>query len=210
MLALLVPILALPGIASAQLAPPARCQNLAASIVLTMKTYREVGQTREVALEQTGFSRGTPRYTVADGAYRRLESGANTDTVLAWARQECLRIGPDALEDDEGDEDAGGSDGMAAGDDELPVCADAASSIAALLTDDPTLRRGPVDDALLALRSSDPRDIPTPQLRRLLERALDPARRSLDAPGLQRAVYGDCDALDPAVKARLRQEFYVP
>lgn len=211
-------LLLVPEVALAQLAPEARCRTLAGGLVLTMKTYREVGQTRDVALEQAGLAPGSARHRVAAEAYRQLDAGTPLESVLDRARAECLRIGPDALEPDERDED--GDDGDADGDGGAgadgrvsgvtPLCADTASSIAALLADDPAARTGPIDEALLALRSSDPRDIETPQLKRLLEFGRQRARVSTNEQVLQQQVYAQCTALDAAARKALEAEYYVP
>jgi hypothetical protein len=209
---LLIASCLLPEAALAQLSPEARCRNLASGLVLTMKTYREVGQTRDVALEQVGLAPGSARHRVAAEAYGQLAAGTPLDTVLDRARAECLRIGPDALEPEDSGDDGGGADGTvgARETEGPPVCADVASSIAALLADDPAARTGPLDEALFALRSGDPRDIQTPQLRRLLEFGRQRARVSTNQQVLQQQVYVQCSTLDAAGRKALEVEVYVP
>ncbi|MCU0757866.1 MAG: hypothetical protein MUF07_01520 [Steroidobacteraceae bacterium] len=66
------------------------------------------------------------------------------------------------------------------------------------------------DVALAILRSSDPRDIATPQLRRLLDFGRQRARASTDQRALQRQVYAQCASLDAANREALETEAYLP
>lgn len=207
---LLIAVLGLlPGRALAQLTPEQRCRNATAGLVLTMKTYRDVGQTREVALDQAELTPGSVRFRIADDAYRQLAAGTPLERVQERARAECLRVGPDVLEEesDRPEADGDGEGGRAM---PLPVCADVATSIAALLAEDAAVRPGSLDDALAALRSSDPRDIPTPRLRRALEIALQRARTAANEQDLQRLVYAHCSGLDAGSRKALENEYYVP
>jgi hypothetical protein len=184
----------LPGVAHAQLGPQERCQNLTTGIVLTMKIFRDVGQTREVALDQVGFEPGSARSQIADQVYRQLETGVAPELVMQRARTECMRVGPDSLEPDEPTDEP----------EDLPVCGDVASMLAANIFENPRVRTGPLDEALDAVRSSDPREMETPETRRLLLLGRDRAARGgIDQQGLQETLFRECTSLEPERRTQL-------
>ena len=127
--------------------------------------------------------------------------------MLESARAQCRQTGPDALEDDkptfETTREPNGRGGGA------QLCGNVAESIAALLIDDPSVRSMSLDDALLALRSSDPRDMRAPQERRALELAQRQARTKPDRQTLQLLVFRHCESLSTAEREALDREFYV-
>lgn len=198
----------LPQEASAQFSVDDRCRNATAGLVLGMRTQIAIGNSREVALESSGLAPGGPGYRVADQAYRQLVAGAPVERLLDEARAKCREIGPDAFEEEEVTfETSREADGRGGG---AQLCGDLASSMAGLLVDDPATRTMSLDDALQAFRSSDPRDIPTPQLRRALQLSQQRARVSPDAQELQQLLFRHCEGLSTPDREALDREFYVP
>lgn len=206
--AALLVLLALPPAANAQVTVDERCRNATAGLVLGMQTHRETGSSREVALERSGLAPGGVRYRVADEAYGQLAAGTPVAAVMDRARAQCRQIGPDAFEDDaatfETSREAGGRGGGA------QLCGDVADSVAALFFDDPATRTMSLDDALQVLRNGDPRDIETPQLRRVVDLAQQRARVSPNRQELQQFVFRYCDGLETAAREALDRELYVP
>ncbi len=198
----------LPKPASAQFSVDDRCRNATAGLVLGMQTQIAIGNSRQVALESSGLAPGGPGYRVADQAYRQLAAGAPVERLLDAARAQCREIGPEAFEDEEPTfETSREADGRGGG---AQLCGDLANSMAGLLVDDPATRTMSLDDALQAFRSSDPRDIPTPQLRRALQLAQQRARVSPDAQELQQLLFRHCEGLSTPEREALDREFYVP
>lgn len=193
--------------ARAQMSVEDRCRNATGGLVLTMNTHREIGSTREVALEQSGLKPGGPRYLIADDAYRQLAAAVPLEAVLERARARCRQVGPDALEDDEptfnGTREPDGGGGS-------QLCADVASTVAAQVAESPALRRMSIDDALREVFSSDPREMDRPQARRILELALRRAQVRVDEQELQELVFNHCEGLDTAAREALDRELYVP
>ncbi len=94
---LVVGLFAVPVSAHAGMGPSERCQNVAASVVLTMKAFRDSGQARDVALDQAGLEPGSARGRLADQAYRQLEAGTAAELAIARA---LLRRSPLLLLDE--------------------------------------------------------------------------------------------------------------
>lgn len=137
-----------------------------------METYRET-MVREVALETAGLKPSGPRYRIASDAYLQLAAGTPTDRIIDRASAECLRVGANAVEDDQ-------PNFWNAAGERAPLCADVASSIAGLIVSEPGVRTMSLPDALRALRHSDMRQIQFPQLSRALDLALTRARVRAD------------------------------
>lgn len=193
--------------ASAQMSVEDRCRNATGGLVLSMNTQRQIGRTRDVALEHSGLKPGGPRYLIADDAYRQLAAAVPLEAVLERARARCRQVGPDALEDDEptfnGTREPDGGGGP-------QLCAAVASTIAAQVAEDPVLRRMPVDDAVREVQRDDPREMARPQLRRILQITLARAAVRADEQELQELIFRHCDGLDTAAREALERELYEP
>lgn len=185
-----------------------RCHNATAGVVQGMQLQREIGQSREVALEAFGYAPGGPNYRIADFAYRQLEAGVPMARILDEARAQCRKLGPLPFEEEvptfkttrEADGRGGGAQ----------LCADVANSISGILADEPAMRSMSTDDALEFYLRSAPRDFPTPQLRELLALALKNSSVRFDEQEVEQQLYRRCDALPTKDREALDREFYAP
>ena len=197
--------LALCGAAQAQISAADLCQVEAGGLVLTMETYLERKMPEAVALQAAGLTPGGLRARIAGPAYRQLASGANRAAVIQRAIAQCLQLGANAVADEELTFDTARQDGGGA-----QLCADVSNGIAGFLVQERGANRLGIDAALELYRSSDPRQIETPRLRRAMELALQRARIAPNEVEIARMVFEYCEGLDAAGREQLDAEFYVP